>query len=88
VGDVRNSYRILVGKPERKGLLEDPGVDGLNQIGSRGCGVCLISLGFGSLMSCRELGDEPSVSIKSRNFLDLLVEFWALRKDTAALSYQ
>lgn len=28
-----------------KGLLEDPGVDGLKHIGSRGCGVCLVSLG-------------------------------------------
>ena len=36
-------------------------------------------------MSCCELGGEPSVSIKSRNFLDLLVDFWAVMKDTAAL---
>jgi hypothetical protein len=28
MGEGRNVYRVLVGKPERKGHLEDQGVDG------------------------------------------------------------
>jgi hypothetical protein len=29
MGEIRNSYRILVGKPEGKRPLETPGVDGI-----------------------------------------------------------
>jgi hypothetical protein len=44
MGEVRNVYRVLVGKPEGKGHLEDQGVDG--RMGSKwtlgrliGCGA-------------------------------------------------
>jgi hypothetical protein len=44
-GEGRNSYRVLIGKPERKALLEIQGVDGIKMDlrkigwGGGGCGV-------------------------------------------------
>jgi hypothetical protein len=51
MGEGRNMYRILVGKPEGKDCLEDHGIDG--RMGSkwtlgrlvRGCGMDLPGLG-------------------------------------------
>jgi hypothetical protein len=40
--DCRNAYKLLIGKPERTGHLEDRGVDGIilkRNLKNRGCGL-------------------------------------------------
>jgi hypothetical protein len=68
MGEGRNVYRVLVGKPEGKRPLERPRrrwEDGikidLREIGW-GCGVDSAGLGQGPLAGCCECGDEPSGS--------------------------
>jgi hypothetical protein len=68
MGEGRNVYRVLVGKPEGKDHLKDQGVDG--RMGTKwtlrrlagGCGVDPPGSGQGSLAGCCECGDEPSGS--------------------------
>jgi hypothetical protein len=70
MGEGRNVYRFLVGKPEGKNHLKDQGVDG--RVGSKwtlgrlaGGGVCGVGSpgsGYGPLAGCCECGDEPSGS--------------------------
>jgi hypothetical protein len=67
MGQGRNVYRVLVGKPEGKDHLKDEGVDG--RMGSKwtwgrlvgGCEVDSPGSGWGSLVGCC-CGDEPSGS--------------------------
>jgi hypothetical protein len=72
MGDRRGVYRVLVGKPEGRNHLENPGVDwriilrwilrkweyGLDQAGS----------GEGQVTGTFECGNEPSGSIKCGEF--------------------
>jgi hypothetical protein len=69
MGEGRNVYRVLVGKPEGKRPLERPKVNG--RMGSKwnlgnwlggGCGVDSPGSGEGSLEGCCECGDERSGS--------------------------
>jgi hypothetical protein len=68
VGEGRNVYRVLVGKPEGKRPHERPRrrwqdvikMD-LSEIGW-GCGVNSPCSGYGPLAGCCECGDEPSIS--------------------------
>jgi hypothetical protein len=70
MGEGRNMYRVLVGKPEGKRPPERPRRRRedvikmeLKEIGWwRGCGVDSPDLGYGPLAGCCECGDEPSVS--------------------------
>jgi hypothetical protein len=70
MGEGRNVYRVLVGKPEGKDHLKDQGVDWRTGskwpvgrvVGVGGCGVDSPGLGSGSLSGCCEFGDEPSCS--------------------------
>jgi hypothetical protein len=67
MGEGRNVYRVLVGKPEGKRPLGRPRrrwevwlkMD-LREIGWGGGGVDSLSSGQGSLAGCCECGDEPS----------------------------
>jgi hypothetical protein len=75
MGERRGAYRALVGKPEGKNHLEDPGVDGriiLKWIFERldGAVTGLIWLRIGQVAGSCECGDEPSGSIKCREFLE------------------
>jgi hypothetical protein len=75
-GEGRGAYRVLVGKPEGRKPLGDPGIDGriiLGWISGSGMGVCGLdgaSSGYGQVACACECGDEPSGSIKCREFLD------------------
>jgi hypothetical protein len=68
MGEGRNMYRVLVGKPEGKDDLEDHGVVG--RMGSKwtlgrwvwGCAVDSPGSEYGSLAGSGECGDEPSGS--------------------------
>jgi hypothetical protein len=68
MGEGRNVYRVLVGKPVCKSHLKDQGVDG--RMGLKwalgrlvgGCAVDSPASGQGPLAGCCECGDEPSGS--------------------------
>jgi hypothetical protein len=71
MGEERNVYRVLVGKPKGKRLLErlrHRWGDGIKmdlreiRLGGWGCGVDLPGSGYGMLASCCKCGDEPSGS--------------------------
>jgi hypothetical protein len=69
MGEDRNVYRVLVGKPEGKRPLGRPRrrwEDGIKmdvgEIGWGGCGADSSGSGYGSLAGCCECGDEPSGS--------------------------
>jgi hypothetical protein len=68
MGEGRNVYRVLMGKPEGRrplGRPRDRWEDGLKwTLGSlvRECGVDSSDSGWGSLAGCCECGDEPSGS--------------------------
>jgi hypothetical protein len=69
MGEGRNVYRVLVGKPEGKRPLGRPrrrwedgiGMD-LRVIGLGGCGLDSTVSGQGPVAGCCECGDEPSGS--------------------------
>jgi len=69
-------YRVLVGKPEGKRHLEDPGIDGRIIIRwiCRTWGVRAwtgsIWLRIGTVLGAYEYSNEPSYSIKCGEFLD------------------
>jgi hypothetical protein len=60
MGEGRNEYRVLVGKPEEKDHFEDQGLDGIKmdlmETGWEGFGV------YSPVASCCEHCDEPSGS--------------------------
>jgi hypothetical protein len=68
IGEGRNLYRVLVGRPEEKDQLKDQGVDG--SMGSKwtlgrlvgGLWSAFTWLRIGILAGCCECGDEPSGS--------------------------
>jgi hypothetical protein len=69
MGEGRNVYRVLMGKPEGKRPLErrrrrwEDGIKiDLREIGCGGCGVDSPGSGYGPLAGCCECGDEPSGS--------------------------
>jgi hypothetical protein len=76
MGERRGVYRVLVGKPEGKRPLGDPGVDGriiLRWIFRKwvvGYRLNRAGLGLGQLAGTCECGNEPSGSIKCGEFLD------------------
>jgi hypothetical protein len=65
MGEERKVYKVLVGKPEGKGPLEDQGVGG--KMGSEwilrrflgGCGLDSTGSGQGPVAGCFECGDKP-----------------------------
>jgi hypothetical protein len=67
----------LVRKPKEKRILKRPSLKGEDNIKidlqSIGWGMCVLNLsgsGFRQVTGCSDHGDEPSVSIKSEEFLD------------------
>jgi len=69
MGERRGVYRVLVGKPDSKNYLEDPGVDGRITLRWMGCGgLCMY--GQGQVAGICECGNELSGSIKLWEFLD------------------
>jgi hypothetical protein len=69
MGEERNVYRVLVGKPEGKRPLgrprrrwEDEIRMDLGEISLGGCGFESIGSGQGLVVGCCECGDEPSGS--------------------------
>jgi hypothetical protein len=78
MGETRNVYRILVGKPERKrplGISRHRWVDNIktdlrDRIGW--CGLARSGSGYGPLDDSCEHGDEPSISIKCWGILEWL----------------
>jgi hypothetical protein len=76
MGERRGAYRALVGKPEGRNHLEDPGVDGriiLKWIFERldgGHGLDRSGSGSGQVAGFCKYGDEPSGSIKCGEFLE------------------
>jgi hypothetical protein len=81
MGEMRNVYKILVGKFEEKRPLGRLDIDGkiiLKWIfGKLGlwCGLDSCGLGSGPLAGSCELGNEPLGSIKGREFFDYLSDF-------------
>ena len=77
-GERRDIYRGLVGKPEGKRPLGIPGYKWEDNIKMDlqevGCGVmdCIDRLRVGTVAGTCECGNEPSGSIKFREFLDKL----------------
>jgi hypothetical protein len=76
MGEGRNVYRVLMGKPEGKRPLERPrhrwevGIKmDLREIGW--CRVDSAGSGYGSLGGCCECGDEPSGSDATELFMSL-----------------
>jgi hypothetical protein len=72
----RSAYRILVGRPEGRRPLEDPGVDGriiLKRIYNKWverAWTGLIWLRIGTVVDCCECGNGTSGFIKRGEFLD------------------
>jgi hypothetical protein len=75
-GKKRGAYRVLVGKPEGKSHLGDPGLDGriiLRRIFRKcvvGAWTGLSWLGIGRVAGCCECGNEQPGSIQCGEFLD------------------
>ena len=75
MGERRYAYRILMGRPEGKRLLERPSrrwEDNIKMdLQEVGCGgMDWIELAKGQVAGTCECGDEPSGSIKCGEFLD------------------
>jgi hypothetical protein len=77
MGEMRNGYNILVGKPEGERPLGRPGLRKILQWilekqveGGGGWTGYICGSGREHLMGCCEYGNEPSGSIKSGKFLD------------------
>jgi len=75
VKEKRNACRVFVVKPSNKINLEDLGVNGmmllkwnLNRMGEVGLELC--GSGKVQVVGCCEKGDEPSSSVKCREFCD------------------
>jgi hypothetical protein len=83
------SYKIFVGKPERKTPLGRPSgrwVDNikmdLREIGWEGVDWMHLAYDKGTVASCFEHDNEPSGSIKGGGFLDKLSDCQLLKKDS------
>ena len=80
LGERRGAHGVLVGKPEGKRPLRDPGVDGRmilrwifrKQNGRGGHGLDLSGSAYRQVAGICECGNEPSGSIKYGEVLDLL----------------
>ena len=78
---IRGTQRVLVGRPEGRNHLEDPGVDGriiLKCIFERldgGNGLDLYGSGQGQVADFCQYSDQPSGSIKCGEFLEYLRTF-------------
>ena len=76
MGDWRNAYRVLVGRPEGKNHFESLGVEGriiLRWIVRKGGGMAwtgLVWLKIGTIVGTCKGGNEPLGSIKCWEFLD------------------
>jgi len=77
MGERRGAYRVLVGKPEGKRLpgrprrrWEDNFKMDLQDVGCGGHGLDRSGSGQGQVAGIFECGNEPSGSIKYREFLD------------------
>jgi hypothetical protein len=76
MGERRCVYRVVVGKPEGRDHLEDPGIGGRIQlkwilrkwVGGHGLERC--GSGWGQVADTCECGNELSGSIKCWEFLD------------------
>jgi hypothetical protein len=91
IGEMRNAYRILIGKPEGKKPLGRPRIDGriilkwiLKGIG---CGMDSFDLGHEHLSGSSEHGNEPSGSIKGGECHVQLSDCQLLKKGCAPWSY-
>ena len=76
-GERRDVYRVLVGKPEGKKPFGRPRLRwednikmDLQEVGCGGHGLDRSGLGKGQVAGTCECGNEPSGSIKYREFLD------------------
>jgi hypothetical protein len=77
MGEVRNAYNTLVGRLEgrrplgrcRRRWVDNITMD-LSEKGFGGCGLDSFGSGYGKLAFSCEHGNEPSVSLKCREFLD------------------
>jgi len=88
MGERRSVYSVLVGKPEVRGHLGDPGVDGriiLLWIFMWGYELDRTGSGKGQVPGTCECGNVPSVSMKYGEFLDNWKTGWLL-KDSAPWS--
>ena len=92
MGERRGAHKALVGKPVGMRPLgrprrrkEDNIKMDLRELGWRH-GLDQSGSGQGQVAGCCEYGDEPSGSIKCREFFEYLRTFELLRKDTASWS--
>jgi hypothetical protein len=84
MGEKRNIYRILVGKPEAQRLLETPRrtwVDNIKiDLRERWYGLDRSGSGLGPVEGSCEHGNESSDSIKCWEILEQLSDSWLLKK--------
>jgi hypothetical protein len=93
MGEKRNSYRILVGKPEgrrplgrqRRRWVDNIKMD-LGQTEWDGVDWVDLAQEYGSVMGSCEHGDEPSGSIKCWQVLEWLYNWRLLKKDSASVN--
>jgi hypothetical protein len=74
MGEMRNAYKILVGKPEGKILLGRPRYrwEFNIKMDFRSCGLNSSGSGYGQVADSCEHDNEPSASIKGGELLDQL----------------
>jgi hypothetical protein len=75
----RGAFRVLVGKPEERNHLQDPGIDGKIKL--------KWTFEKGQVVDCCECGNEPFGCVKCGEFLEQLRTCQLLRKDSAPRSY-
>jgi hypothetical protein len=81
MGETRNAYRLLVGKPEGKGQLGRPRrrwADNIKMDLVEVCGLDWSSSGYGQVESSCECGYEPLGSIKCWETIKWLQNWWPL----------
>jgi len=81
---MRNAYKPLVGKSEgkRPHRCKDSIRVNLKELGW-GNGLDSFDSEWGAMAGSCECSNEPSGSMKAREFLDLLSSCWLLKKDSA-----
>jgi len=75
MGEIRNSFKVLVGKPERQKPLERLGHKWENNNRLDLTEIGLDGLGWFHLIGSCEHGKEPSGSMKGGKFLDQLSDY-------------